>query len=423
MANPRLSPEQQAIVDAAVTGQNVIYTGPGGVGKSTVARAIKVALTQSNIRFEVCAPTGCAAEQIQAKTIHSLFFKDLGNKPVEYYVKMWTKTKWARRKWTYLQTILVDEIGMVGQKLWEKMDAVLRGIMKTPLEPFGGKQIIACGDFYQLPPIQDSYCFNSAVFRQVFPVIHVLHKVYRQSGDIQFLRALHNLRTGPMNQETYELIHSRLDKLPPPDVPAIRIFPKNYDVNRYNFYKLQALTGPSRTYKCKWTPSPIDPDWVNEKQYKGMTKNGPFEASLTLKQGSFVRYTRNAPALGLVNGSMGIIVGFTEESDGNYPIVKFVKGITRTITPIPVKSNNERCVMTQVPLKLAWAASVHRLQGAQVDSAVIDLGENTFAFGQGYTAISRVTSLAGLYVSALDRDSILPDPDVIQFMSTYPKAQ
>jgi ATP-dependent DNA helicase PIF1 len=427
---PTLSQEQQTIVNQALTGCNVLYTGPAGVGKSTVANAITATFDAFGHKYKTAAPTGQAAERIGAVTIHSLIFKDLGKQPVDHYVKMWKANKWKLRKWMYLRTIIIDEISMVGKKLFEKLDLILRGIYDKPLTPFGGLQIIACGDPYQLPPVKDDFCFDSAVFKQTFPVMHELHTVYRQRDDPEFLDALHDMRKGPMSDKTYQLLKSRLNLEPPKDMPAIRIFPKNFDVDRYNFYKLQALKGPDREFEHVWYPCPSDHEWANDAQFKKILKFGPFESTLRIKQGSFVRYTHNNKTIGKVNGSMGIVIGF-EEVEGvapitasgvPYPIVKFVDGSTCIVTPISVKSNNEQCRMIQVPLKLAWAATVHRLQGAQVDCAVIDLGENLFEFGQGYTAVSRVTSLAGLHLLALDRDSLLPHPNVLEFMRTYPRA-
>jgi len=423
---PTLSPRQQAIVKRALSGQNVLYTGPAGVGKSTVANAITAAFDQANRPYKTAAPTGQAAERIGAVTIHSLVFKDLGNRPVEEYVKMWKASKWKMRKWLYLRTILIDEISMVGKKLFEKMDLVIRGILDKPFLPFGGLQIIACGDFYQLPPVEDAFCFESPAFKMVFPVMHELTTVYRQRGDPTFLAALHDMRKGPMSNKTFQLLQSRVGLLPPKTVPAMRIYPKNKGVATYNFYKYQALPGPEHKYEHIWRPSPTCHDWENDSQLKKMLKFGPFESVLCIKKGAFVRYTHNNKRLNKVNGSMGIVVGFEpadpdSKSAKQYPLVKFVDGDTCLVQPVTVKSGNEKCNMTQVPLKLAWAATVHRLQGAQVDCAVIDLGPDIFEFGQGYTAASRVTSLDGLYLSALDRDSTLPHPDVLEFMRTYPR--
>jgi len=414
-----LSKAQKAIVDRALSGQNVLYTGPAGVGKSTVATAITEAFTRIGHSYKTVAYTGQAAKLIGATTIHSLMFKDLGLRPVEEYVKMWTATKWNRRKWRYLKTIIIDEISMVGRKLWEKMDLVLRGIYSKPRTPFGGLQIIACGDFYQLPPVDDDFCFASPVFQQVFPVMHELTTVYRQRGDPEFLDALHDMRKGPMSDKTFRLLKTRVDVTPPVGMPVMRIFPKNFDVDRYNFLKLAALTGTVHVFEHSWKPYSGDPDWVNKSQRKKMLKSGPFDSVLRVKVGAFVRYTHNNKQIDKVNGSMGVVTGVDEET--GYPIVTFVDGDVCVVTPVTVKSGNERCSMTQVPLKLSWAATVHRLQGAQVAHAVLDLGENLFEFGQGYTAVSRVTSLNGLYILALDRDSLHPHPDVIEFMRVYPR--
>ena len=434
---PHLSPEQQAIVTQALAGHNVLYTGPAGVGKSTVATAIIQAFNRRKQKYETVAPTGQAAERIGARTIHSLMFKDLGDRPVCEYVTMWTgrdesnprkkkKAQWAMRKWLALRTIIIDELSMVGQQLFEKMDLVLRGIYDKPDTPFGGLQIIACGDFYQLPPVKDEYCFASPVFQQTFPAMHELTTVYRQRGDQTFLDALHEMRVGTLSPATYQLLESRVGLKPPLTVPAMRIYPTNDKVGQYNYYKYQALPGPEKLYAHSWLPCVSDPDWLNDVQLKSMLKHGPFESILKVKIGSVVRYTHNNRAIQKVNGSMGIIVKFAPHEDAPdgpaYPVVRFADGAVHCITPIAVKSSNKKCKMTQIPLKLAWAGTVHRLQGAQVDCAVIDLGPGIFEYGQAYTAASRVTSLAGLFLEDLDHDSIMPHPDVIAFMARFPRA-
>lgn len=434
---PQLSLAQQAIVTQALAGRNVLYTGPAGVGKSTVAAAITKAFDSQNHKYETAAPTGQAAERIGARTIHSLIFKDLGDQPVSYYVNRWTgrdetnprkkkKAQWAMRKWMTLRTIIIDELSMVGQQLFEKMDLVLRGIYDNPDEPFGGLQIIACGDFYQLPPVKDEYCFASPTFQQTFPVMHELTTVYRQRGDQTFLDALHDMRTGAMSDKTYTTLSARVGLTPPPGTPAMRIYPTNDKVGQYNYYKYQALPGPEKLYAHSWTPCVSDPDWLNDMQLKSMLKHGPFESILKVKVGAVVRYTQNNRRIGKVNGSMGIVVNFAPHDDvpdgPSYPVVRFADGTVHGICPVCVKSSNKKCSMTQVPLKLAWAGTVHRLQGAQVDCAVIDLGPGIFEYGQGYTAASRVTSLNGLYLEDLDRDSVVPHPEVIEFMARYPRA-
>ena len=415
----RLSDHQQSIVDAVLSGQNVLFTGPAGVGKSTVVHAIQQALSDKAVKYETLAFTGKAAEQIKGRTICSFAFKDLGRGTVKNYVKMWKANKWAKRQWTTTKVILIDEISMVGLQLFEKFEAVARGVLGRPATPFGGIQIVACGDFFQLPPIDDQFCFHSTVFCCTFPSLSELVTVYRQKGDPQFLEGLHDMRVNVMNDKTFRMLQSRVGLLPPADYPAIRIYPKNMDVDHYNFYQLKALSGPDSCFDHEWLPSASNPEWLNMKLYNRMIKNGPFEKTLRVKAGAFVRYTFNTKSLNKCNGSMGIIQKFDPAT--GYPIVRFADGDTCLVSPIQVKSADESCSMIQVPLKLAWAATVHRLQGAQVDAAVIDLGPNVFEFGQGYTAVSRVISLQGLYLLALDRDSIVPHPEVVDFVATYPR--
>lgn len=453
-----LSPQQQYAINAVMEGKNIFLTGPGGVGKSHIIQHIQREALAAGKIIQVTALTGRAAIAVGcgATTIHSWSGIRLGkDSPADTAVSVSRNAK-TRKNWTQTHILVIDEVSMLSKKNLELLDYVGR---KTRCNnaPFGGIQLVMSGDFFQLPPIRSSddesgdsgrYCFESPLWARLFPLeSHIqLSTIFRQKDPV-FQTLLNEVRRGKCGAESQRLLFDRLRaKFDPEDhggVVPTKIFSTRKQVDGLNETEFAKLPGKDMPpYRCS---KRIDcPNWLYDKTpfsgleearveaATGMEKEGQLEfmlaespcvETLYLKVGAVVMCTVNLDLANEVcNGSIGIITGFT--APDNFPIVRFSNGY---ITPIQVhwwQSSLLPCsAIGQLPLQLAWAISTHKSQGATLGVAEIDIGPSVFAEGQAYVSLSRVKSLAGLYLSKFEPKRIRANPKVVAFYDSIPATE
>lgn len=470
--------DQREIFEAYKNGENIFMTGPGGCGKSYL---IKHMIEQSNdpTHTQVCAMTGCAAVLLEcgATTLHS--WAGIGLcKNVEDHIIITriSMNKYKRKKWKQTNVLIIDEVSMMSKRLFELLDQIGKKIRNNS-KPFGGIQIVFSGDFYQLPPIGDrgdpdshKFCFESPLWSETFDTQILLDKLFRQQ-DSDYRTILNQIREGHIDKKSCSILNSCLlqyktikkksesDRTSPLLRPVI-LLPKKDQVQSINNKELDKLTTNEFTYtyydtleenvkvsntisqlssslsdshitdtKTKTKPS-SKREQQNEKQF--LANNAIFEQNLTLKIGCQVMCIVNLDVeYGICNGSTGIITKFVRDPDymdtdhskktsSMIPIVRFKNGITKPIHYHTWKSDNvEGYGVKQIPLILAWAVTIHKSQGATLDSAEIDIGNNVFAPGQTYVALSRVKSLDGLYLRSFQPQSIRSNPKVCKFYNQF----
>eukprot|EP01063_Lacrimia_lanifica_P030309 TRINITY_DN4802_c0_g1_i1.p1 TRINITY_DN4802_c0_g1~~TRINITY_DN4802_c0_g1_i1.p1 ORF type:complete len:372 (+),score=118.05 TRINITY_DN4802_c0_g1_i1:2-1117(+) len=313
----------------------------------------------------------------------------------------------ARRRWKAARVLVVDEVSMLQGTLFAALDAVGRAVRGSD-RPFGGLQLLLCGDFYQLPPVGGTFAFGDAAWRAAGITTIELIEVIRQRGDSDFCALLNSIRVGVCTQamsETLAACHVDVKPLPKDGVEPTSLYCKNKNVDAMNAKRLAALTGKPHNFVAK----DVSKGGSSLSLLAAMDREAP--SKLTLKVGAQVMLTRNWPAKRLVNGSRGVVIAFVDGSPETkkkkkkkkqpmHPRVRFACGRVHTIAPEAcVKELDGRSLTrTQLPLKLAWVLTVHKAQGMTLTRCELDVSD-AFASGQAYVALSRVTSLAGLWVS------------------------
>ncbi|NYF09361.1 hypothetical protein HDC94_000517 [Leifsonia sp. AK011] len=417
-----LSPEQQAVFDRIETTLDHIFvTGRAGTGKSTLLSYLS---ENSSKQMVVCAPTGVAALNVGGQTIHSLFRLPIGV-IADHDID---QTDELRRLLNTIETLVIDEVSMVNADLLDAIDRSLRQARGRKDEPFGGVQVILFGDPYQLAPVpgegderayfSDHYrslwFFDARVWDETDLTIYELGQIHRQS-DREFTWMLNAVRHGQVTAE----IAGRLNEMgarPAPTDGAITLATTNGTVTRINATELARLPGRALTARAEVSG-----------EFGGRAY--PADEVLELKVGARVMFLRNdtpwdGSAPRWVNGTVGTVLKIADtvfvEIDGVRQEVKpaIWEKFRYSYSPL-TKSLRKDIVaeFTQFPLRLAWAVTIHKSQGKSYDRAIIDLGARSFAPGQTYVALSRLTDLEGLYMTRPLRPSdIIVDENVVRFM-------
>ena len=425
-----VSIQQKQVIDALLRGENVFMTGPGGTGKSHVIKTLQETvgkpLTEAKgrpFRIAITALTGCAALLLnEGKTLHSWAGIGLGKDPVPELLFRIRRNGRAKKNWVAYDLLVIDEISMATGALLETLDAVAKAMRRSP-KPFGGLQLLFSGDFYQLPPVTKTgatlFAFESPLWRTLVPTSIVLTDMHRQTDPL-FQRILGEARIGALTPESVALLATRkgLDWQSLKIRPTL-LFPRNAEVDAINDANLRALKGPKHSYTAKTVGA--SPRQLNDPAFQrslaSLDKDAPYRIDLELAVDAQVMLLHNLnPSAGLVNGSRGVVVEF--DGEGN-PLVEFLNGTKLVLGPHlwPLESGSE-VGREQIPLRLAWACTIHKAQGATLDSALIDVGDNTFEAGQAYVALSRVKSIDALYIHDLKADAFWTHSQVTDFYRT-----
>lgn len=383
----------------------MFLTGPAGAGKTFVLNQfVKLAKAEGK-HVSVTATTGLAATHLGGTTIHSWSGINIYDElPHGFFENL---PKGRREIIEKTDVLIIDEVSMLHDFRLDMVDEVCRIVRKKD-EPFGGIQVIMSGDFFQLPPINrggsrmGGFIVNSRVWQELDPVICYLEEQHRQD-DAELLDILDAMRAGELRRNHAESLLSRVDLYPDDDEILTELHTMNVDVDKINEAKLNLLENDEVSYLQTTTGSK---NYVENLQRSVMAP-----AVLKLKKGAFVMAVKNSPEKKYVNGSLGIVIDF--EPVTNYPTVEFKNGKVVTMTPDTWElrdGDKKRAGITQIPLRLAWAITVHKSQGMTLDAARIDL-KKAFVEGMGYVALSRVKNLRNLYLSGINQMALRVSED------------
>lgn len=383
-------------------------TGEPGAGKTYVVNRYTQWLRARSIEPAITASTGIAATHIGGQTLHSWsgvgIKRELNDWDLEALLERAPLVRRARAT----NVLIVDEVSMLDAHLLGLVDRALRVLRNSP-RAFGGMQVVFVGDFFQLPPVskgqQSEFAFASPAWESANPVVCYLSEQHRQEDDA-FLGLLSAMRAGEFDEAHYELLRARAQV---PTKLVTQLYPHNADVDRINDEALAGINEPAHTFAMQVEGS---------KPLVEALKRGCLSPeTLTLKVGAVVMFTRNNFDEGYVNGTLGRIESFTPEG---LPAVRltFQTGAGDLIEAAAQEwrvEDGKRVLakLVQVPLRLAWAMTVHKAQGMSLDAAAMDLS-SAFEYGQGYVALSRVRTLGGLYLNGFNARSLEVHPEILE---------
>lgn len=421
-----LSEKQNLCIKMMKEGENIFLTGQAGTGKSLVISSF-INEFHTNKNIAVTATTGSAAILLNGTTLFSYLGIGLGTASADLLIIQLKKKKFFLDRWTKLDVLIIDEISMLSPELFDKLELVARSLRRND-KPFGGIQLILTGDFFQLPNInqKDMFCFDAESWDTCIGnnVIN-LNINFRQRGDDVYQKCLNEVRYGAMSDDTIKLLKQRENFTLSNEfgITPTKIYSLNANVDEENTTQLDRIFEKDNDtvffdYPLNHEVFKKNLKLVEEKIKKSC--NAPF--NLQLCKGAQVMLLYNMDIDNkLVNGSRGIVVGFEGEDEDKYPRVRFLSGTVRVIRrkTWEIEENGEIVIaVDQVPLKLAYATTVHRSQGATIDYAEVDM-EGIFEFGQAYVALSRVKSLDGLSIKNFSHSVIKAHPKVIEFYNKY----
>lgn len=422
--------EQSACIEAVLRGESIFITGPGGTGKSYILDALYREFKGLGKTMSITAMTGCAALLIgaHAKTLHSWAGIGLGREPLSHILSAIHKNGRKKNNWKKTDCLVIDEVSMMTPALLSLLDDVGKSVRKCYTKPFGGLQVVFVGDFYQLPPVcktgeKMAFAFESPVWKAVVEKTYALTIIHRQRDPV-FQKVLDEARRGELSEESYQiLVERKAAKWKGNAIRPTMLFTRNDDINTINQSYLDRLPGEAIVFEATTEAPPrVNPEDVAY-QVQRLDKDAPYEPTLRLKVGAQVmllaqqyeeRGDKKEPIHGLVNGSRGVVTEFTP---CNNPVVKFMNGKTLIMKEHTWSSDEtENAVKRkQLPLRLAYALTIHKAQGASLDSALIDVGSATFEYGQAYVALSRVRSLDALYIHDIEKVAFRVHPAVKEF--------
>ncbi len=404
---------QAEALDILKMGKNVFLTGPAGSGKTFVLNSYIEYLKSHAVDVAVTASTGIAATHLGGMTIHSWSGLGIRDTLTDYDIEDLMERQYLYKRFEKTKVLVIDEVSMLHHFRLDLIEWICRQ-MKHNEKPFGGMQIILCGDFFQLPPITRAKDFETLAESEFafkaeswlaskFTICH-LSEQHRQKDNV-YLSILNEIRANKVSPKTIELLKTRFNKDPEGGGESTRLYTHNIDVDGVNSRHLDLITADTREYR------------MTSKGSHGLAetlkKSCLSPDVLRLKVGARVMFTKNQMEGGYVNGTLGVVKDFNTFGD---PIVETRSGMVFHVSPQSWKIEEEgkvKAEISQLPLRLAWAITVHKSQGMSLDAMEVDLSKS-FVRGMGYVALSRVRSLSGMKLLGFNDMSLEVDKEVLE---------
>ncbi|MDO5509124.1 MAG: AAA family ATPase [Weeksellaceae bacterium] len=398
---------QEKALDILKAGYNVFLTGSAGTGKTYVLNEYIEYLRDRDVGVAVTASTGIAATHINGMTIHAWSGIGVRDYLSAQFLHTLKSRKYMKKKFEKAQVLIIDEISMLHKRQLDMVNEVCQAFKESDL-PFGGMQVIFSGDFFQLPPVSreevsssEKFSFMSRSWVQAAPIICYLTEQYRQTKN-SLNELLNQMRSGEVGEDLIQLVHEKVAESRYADEMRFpQLYTHNADVDRLNNHKIAELESRSEVYVGKKKGNATLSDML--------MNNVLTTEKLELKIGAKVMFIRNNYDLGYFNGTLGEITDYSVE---NWPIVETKDGNLIEVKPevwqMVEENGSVIASYTQVPLRLAWAITIHKSQGMTLNQATIDL-RKTFERGQGYVALSRLRDFDGLHLLGINPMAMMLD--------------
>lgn len=402
---------QKQALDILKTGANVFLTGSAGSGKTYVLNEYIRYLKAREVGVAVTASTGIAATHMNGMTIHSWTGLGIRETLTDYDIDELEQKAYLWPRFERTSVLIIDEVSMLHGHRLDMIDKVCQAFKRNP-KPFGGLQVVLCGDFFQLPPVTRGdavedmarSAYASAAWDEAGFIICYLTEQHRQNDD-QFLSVLNGIRAGKVSGAMLTSLKDRFGKSTELGTSPTKLYTHNVDVDTLNRNELAKLQGETKVFQMTSSG--------RENIVETLKKSVLAHEQLHLKIGAKVMFVKNNFELGYANGTLGVVETFLSD---NTPVIKTTQGERIHVEPVDwsIEENGKiKASVTQIPLRYAWAITIHKSQGMSLDAAEIDLSKS-FTYGMGYVALSRVRSLAGLSLVGMHDDALLVDPDILR---------
>ena len=421
---PSLNTKQALAVSQTMDGENILITGPAGTGKSFTIKYIIELLKANNKNVGLTATTGTAAFIIGGQTIHSFMGMGIGeDTTANIFIKI-KKKAGIYRTLVELDVLIIDEVSMLDAALLEKISDILCYVKSHSLKepsllekPFGGIQIIFIGDFCQLAPVKGFYCFLSKLWKDANIKVIMLDELVRQNDDLLFQKMLQIIRKGKCTDNILKVLNALKDTQFEDEIIPTKLYPKNVNVDKINEIEIDKLKkAGNKTIIYKAIAG------------GACAATGINKYDVELVENSQVIITRNIDITGgLVNGTRGIVKHLhkdfviIKDTEGNNHSIVYYKDILEGSSGKKSAKAADKSHILHLPLMVSYALSIHKSQGMTIDALEIDLGDNIFTCGQGYTALSRAKSLKSIRVIEVSNQSFKINPYVKAFYNNILK--
>ena len=401
---------QSEALDILKLGKNVFLTGSAGSGKTYVLRQYIDYVRSHDVEIAVTASTGIAATHMNGVTIHSWTGLGIRDSLSPMDLESMEEKQYLWKRFERTKILVIDEVSMLHHFRLDLVDRICRSFKRTD-KPFGGMQVILAGDFFQLPPVSRNgeepayFVYHSNAWKNMGLTICYLHEEHRHK-DKAFLEVLNGIRRNLVSDESLAHLETRKNASLDNAIRPTKLYTHNIDVGRVNDVELEKLSGETHTYHMKGSGNPH--------LVESLKKSTLAPEVLRLKKNAQVMFVKNNYEEGYVNGTQGVVEGF--DADG-IPLVRTFSGELITAEPVDWQIEDGGRVLasiTQIPLRLAWAITVHKSQGMSLDAAEIDLSKS-FEKGMGYVALSRVRSLKGLSLLGLNPMALEVDQQIVLY--------
>ena len=401
---------QKQALDILEMGNNVFLTGPAGSGKTHVLNEYIAYLKKHEIGIGVTASTGIAATHMGGVTIHSWTGMGIKSDLSEYDLTAMEDKRYIFKRFENTKVLIIDEISMLHHFRLDLVDKIARRMKRNDL-PFGGLQIILCGDFFQLPPVsrqdepESRFAYEAEAWKEAGFTVCYLEEQFRQKDD-ECISILNEIRANSISDSSREKLQERYNAKHGGAVEPTRLFTHNADVDGINNTELGKLSVQETEYRME--------SRGREPLVQVLKKSCLAPEILRLKIGARVMCVKNNFEAGFVNGTLGVVVSCKVNTP---PVIRTADNRLITIERATWSIEEEGTIkaeISQYPLRLAWAITVHKSQGMSLDAVEVDLSKS-FEPGMGYVALSRVRTLQGLSILGINEKAFHVHPEVLAY--------